>query len=230
MPTLDGDFTRISDSILAVLPRFGHDEQRVGLTLYRMLAEGEPVPHSRVAGAAGIPGSDVSAMLAGDALHPFVHQDEQRRVIGFGGLAIVPMHHRFEVAGRALYTWCAWDALFVPEMLGETARVVSPDPESRTPIRLEVDPTAIRSVSHANAVVSILLPDGFRDEVLKTISSFCHYVFFFESPATGSAWTARHPGTFLLSLDQAFELGRRKNAAQFGDALREARAEPVPRR
>lgn len=229
MPDHDPEFARISDSLLAVLPRFNPDEQRLGLTLYRLLAEGGPVLPGRVVEAAGIHESEVTAMLAGDTMRPFVHQD-QRGIIGFGGLSVVPMHHRLEVAGRTLYAWCAWDTLFIPEMIGETVRVESPDPETRTPIRLEVGPTTITSLTHANAVVSLLLPDGFRDEALKTIRQFCHYVFFFESPASGAAWSARHPGTFLLSVERAFELGRRKNAAQYGDALRAARDEAAVRR
>lgn len=40
-------------------------------------------------------------------------------------------------------------------------------------------------------------------------------MFFFASPEAGAAWSARRPGTFLLSLAQAFELARRKNGVQF---------------
>jgi hypothetical protein len=34
-------------------------------------------------------------------------RDGQGRVLGFGGLAGAPMHHRLEVDGRDLSTWCA---------------------------------------------------------------------------------------------------------------------------
>jgi hypothetical protein len=30
----------------------------------------------------------------------------------------------------------------------------------------------------------------------------------------------RHPGTFVTSIEDGFEIGRRTNAAQWGDALR----------
>ena len=38
------------------------------------------------------------------------------------------MSHRFEVAGRTLYTWCAWDSLFLPQILGQEAEVESTCP------------------------------------------------------------------------------------------------------
>jgi alkylmercury lyase len=40
------------------------------------------------------------------------------------------MHHRFEINGLTLWTWCAWDSLFIPEILAQTARVASRDPET----------------------------------------------------------------------------------------------------
>jgi hypothetical protein len=38
------------------------------------------------------------------------------------------------------------------------------------------------------------------------------------------AWTRRNPGTFVISIEQGFEIGRRTNAAQLGAALAESAA------
>jgi hypothetical protein len=53
-------------------------------------------------------------------------------VLGFGGLAVAPMHHRLEVDGRTLWTRCAWDSLFVPEIQGSgrASRPQTPRPVS----------------------------------------------------------------------------------------------------
>ena len=51
------------------------------------------------------------------------------------------------------------------------------------------------------------------------ITTFCHYVVQFTSPATAARWTAAHPGTFVISLDQAAELARRHAARIFAVAL-----------
>ncbi len=50
-------------------------------------------------------------------------------------------------------------------------------------------------------------------------ANFCQHVFFFSSIEDGTAWTSRKPGTIVLNLDEAFELGVRKNALQFGALL-----------
>ena len=72
-----------------------------------------------------------------------------------------------------------------------------------------------------DTVVSFLLPDAevFKGSANRVIANFCHHVFFLASPEVGKTWAARHEDSFILSLDQAFELGRRKNAAQFRDVL-----------
>jgi hypothetical protein len=49
--------------------------------------------------------------------------------------------------------------------------------------------------------------------------SICHHVYFFRSAAVAEAWLSERPGTRLLTLDEAWALGRKKNAIQFGAAL-----------
>ncbi len=207
---------QISSSLLRLMPRFSPNERRLSVTLYGLLAKGRPVSLPRLAGALGITEREVKEILSSDVFRSFVYADAVGRVIGFGGLAVVPMHHGFEVNGRKLYTWCAWDTLFLPEMLGKPARVASPCPETGETIRLTITPEGIGKVNHSEAVLSFLVPEALGADAPGTMATFCHYVFFLASPAAGESWTARHPGTFLLSLDQAFELGRRKNAHQFG--------------
>jgi hypothetical protein len=48
------------------------------------------------------------------------------------------------------------------------------------------------------------------------MTTFCHYILHFTSPATAQRWTAAHPGTFVISLDNAAELARRHAARVFG--------------
>ena len=52
-----------------------------------------------------------------------------------------------------------------------------------------------------------------------TITSFCHFVYFFRSRQDAEAWIAEHDSTFMLSLDDAFMVGKKKNAARFKDVL-----------
>lgn len=203
-------------ALMDVFPKLDDTKRHIALGTYRLLARGVPPSVEEIAGDAGSQVEEVRRIL-GDWIG--VYTDAQKRVIGFWGLAISKMKHRFEVDGARLHTWCAWDALFLPELLGKTAHVESACEMSGQPVRLTVSPAGVEFSEPASPLVSFVLPEASRFEG-DIIKRFCHYVHFFRSRDDGEAWIAKTPGTFLLTLDEAVELARLKNRAQFGALLR----------
>lgn len=206
----------LATTVAKAAPDFDEEQQRVALEVYRAVAEGSPAPASDVAERASVEVDRVEQLLA---TWPGVYLDGDGSVIGFWGLAINKLSptHRLEVDGRELFAWCAWDTLFLPAVLDATANVESVCPTTGDVVSLDVSPDRVLEVSHPDAVMSFLLPD--LDFDADVIQSFCHFVHFFASREAGEAWSASHPGTFLLSLDKAFELGRLVNALNFPSAL-----------
>jgi alkylmercury lyase len=202
----------LAAAVAAAAPDFDEERQRVAIAVYRGLAEGSPAAAAEVGRSTGVPEEQVRALLSS---WPGVYLDGDGRVVGFWGLAVEKLTptHRFEVDGRELFTWCAWDTLFLPGILDATAGVASECPITGERISLVVSPDGVVETSHPDAVVSFLLPD--RDFDADVIQSFCHFVYFFASRDAGEAWTSEHPGTFLLSVEEAFELGRQVNALNF---------------
>jgi alkylmercury lyase len=211
------------------LRRFSPDEQRAAIALYRELAKGEAVDSARLATALGIPAAESAALLDRDAIKSAIYRDGQGRVLGFGGLAVAPMHHRLKVNGRTLSTWCAWDSLFLPELLESSAEVASPDPESGQLVQLVVTPERIASVEPRDTVMSFVRPDAgvFGTSATNVMAKFCHFIYFFASQASGERWSEKNPGTFLSSLDDAFVLAKRFNRRNFGLVLGLALAPPT---
>ncbi|MGQ0548023.1 MAG: organomercurial lyase [Betaproteobacteria bacterium] len=207
IPTLDRYWQALDKHLP---PRFSPEERHFALGLYRELAKGEPMDARQLD----------RALLERAAIKPLVHRDAQGRIAGFGGLAAAPMHHRLVVDGRTLGAWCAWDTLFIPEILGKRARVASPDPETQELVELVVTPDGIEAATHEGAAVSFLMPDASDfDTNANVIRTFCHFVFFFASRSSGERWVERHPGTFLYTLNDAFALAKRLNARNFGAGL-----------
>ncbi|HYL15883.1 MAG TPA: organomercurial lyase [Terriglobales bacterium] len=97
-------------------------ERRIARSLYRLLTRGRLVPVSELARHAGMAEVVVEDQLA---RWPDVFRDSQGCVEGFWGLTFHPMKHRLIIAGRTAYTWCAWDTLFIPLILGELVEVRS---------------------------------------------------------------------------------------------------------
>lgn len=128
-------------------------------------------------------------------------------MIGFWGLAIPEMAHRFHAeGGKPMYAWCALDPFLVVPVIGRRARVESSDPVTGEPIVMTVTPAGAHGVRPKTAVLSFLVPSKPFDH--EVIQSFCHYVLAFASDASARSWVAEHPGTMVVSVAEAADLGR----------------------
>jgi alkylmercury lyase len=196
--------------LAAATPTLSAEQQQLALGVYRLLADGEPVDRDRLAIRAGLEPEHVAELLG--AL-PGVYLDDRDRVIGFWGLTIRPMAHRLLVDDRVLYAWCAWDTLFLPELIGKPAQVKSTCPTTGTPISLTVRDHELTDVAPASTVLSFLHRDQPFDA--DAIATFCHYVHFFADRAAAEPWTSEHDGTFVISLADGAEIARLANATRF---------------
>ena len=194
-------------------PRLNPLEQKVSLQIHRLLAQGHPLPRQHVADSLQLPVESINDMLN---RWWGIHYDNQSQIVGYWGLSIHPTQHRFEVDGQTLFTWCAWDTLFLPEILKASARVESSCATTRSSIRLTLSPDGLDHIDPSNAVVSFITPDAARVKE-NVVTHFCDSVHFFKSEDAGLEWTGQHPGTFLLTIDQAHTLGRKINAMQYPD-------------
>lgn len=206
------DLEEVVQALDAARPTLDAEEQLLALTVYRSLAGGEPVTVAKLS-------REVSASegWVADRLEawPGVFRDAEGRVIGFWGLALPEMDHVLEVDGRRLYTWCAWDPLFIAPILGALGRVTSHCPVTGRHVTLTVGPDGIADLDPPGAVLSFLAPDGEWDD--RVIERFCHFVRLFASHEAAEEWTGEHPGTFVMSVEEGFELGRR-TLARFAEA------------
>src|ERR687891_523779 len=184
-PTID----RITTAMIDGYPTFTTDEQHLAQVVYRLLAAGRPAAPEAIAAGAGWAVADVTQRL--DAW-PAVFRNDAGAVVGFWGLTCKP------VTGH---------------LLGATAHISAHCSTTGQPVTFTVSPDGVRDVEPAEAAISLLQSDApFDDDVRKT---FCHYVLFFASPDAARRWTATNPGTFWLSLADAFEVAVGQNAAVF---------------
>lgn len=169
--------------------------------IVRLLARGELVALDEIAASAGRTVREVQQVLDSQ---PGTEWDDDGRLCGFA-LSLRPTEHRFVVAGRTLYTWCATDTLFFTVILGVTTRVESRCPATNAAVRIDLLPDAVGSVDPADTVVS----QRHRKELLADVrSQVCDHGHFFASPAAARGWLAEHPDGALLSIADALERWR----------------------
>jgi alkylmercury lyase len=204
----------VAEALRSAAPTLHPAEQRLALELYRLLLAGQPVTTRDLASSAGFDEGVVEEALG---RWPGVFRDRKGRIVGFWGLAIRGMPHRMTTDQGAITTWCALDPLLIAPLVTDEARVESADPVSGESIRLTVTRGGVRDLTPANGRVSMLAPDGpFGHDV---VESFCHSVHFFASEATAQSWVADHPGTFVLTVNEAFDVATRSWPALFRDVL-----------
>lgn len=217
METETRDITRLAAEFAAAHPDLDRSTQRLALALFRLLSEGKPVRPKDLAERLGRPATDLASDL--EQL-PMVQRDESGRVVAYGGLTLKPTSHVLEVDGRNLYTWCALDTLFLPELLGGPARVRSTAPDTGETISLTVDASGVRDVSPEGAAMTLHDVAGF--DLKDVIGTFCCYVHFFATAEAARTWAPRSEGTYVASITEGFEYGRLYNHERLGAALEQA--------
>ncbi len=202
--------TELSQMLANAMWPLAGQEQDLALTAYRQLATGAPVSARTLATALSRDEREIA-----EALDRWtgVFRDDDGAIISFWGLALPQMANRIRIDDRTLHAWCAWDTLFIPELIGQRVQVESQSPVSGEPVHLTVAPSRVEEVVPEETVVSMLAPDADFDDTV--VLRFCHFVHFFTSAQDARPWLAAHPKTFLLSVSEAFELGQQVVAAKF---------------
>jgi alkylmercury lyase len=177
----------LADSLAGTFPTC--DDAPLARALLRELAQGQPVAEPTLTAAAD--------------RWPNVELDEHGRVIAFGGLS--PPRPR--TASRSVAASCT------PGTRCSCRRSSSnPQTWSRNcavtgaPVRLAVDQSGVRDVDPEDLWVSFPPPGA--ASIADITGTFCCHVHFLAGRTAADQWLSRHEGATVLSVSDAFELGR----------------------
>lgn len=202
-PVADADgFDAFARALQSTFP--ARDDAPLALALLRLLSHGEPASVVALAQATARTHADVVGRLAS---WPNVERDHDGDVVAFSGLTLRRTAHEFTVGTRRLHTWCAWDTLFLPALLRETAKVRSTCPVTGTIVELVVAPDGVMSALPGDLRVSFP-PPGVTDTNDIT-GSFCCHVVFLAGAAAARTWRQTRADDLVFDVDAAYELGRR---------------------
>ena len=179
------------------------DHDVICRALVRLLARRHPVAPERLASALQMPAEQVKEVLAGLA---DLEVDLSGNVVGWG-LTFIPTPHRFLVQGQQFYTWCALDALIYPALLQVVASVESSCPVSGAPVTLSITPAGVQDLAPAGAVVSVVISEQ-GSACNGDRGTFCTQSLFFRSRRDALTWRASSPTARLLSVEEAYQVGR----------------------
>ncbi len=211
----DRGITDIAAKVVAALPSLDGRQRRVGRAVYRLLAAGRPATPASVAPMADLGPEEAAAVMAG---LPTARR-QAGAVTAFLGLQAEPGAHRLRFAGVDCWTWCAWDTLFIPALVGSRALVESTCPVTRTTVVVEVDPVdGVVAAEPAGALLTFLRsPRPYGGDI---VDSFCRWMHFVSGPVAGERWVgaaaAERDDVIVLPLAAGVAIGRATNRAVFG--------------
>jgi len=202
-------------------PQFDADQSRVLLEVWQLVANGQsvtPEQLNEIGSKHKISLDEANSFISGAAEY-----DDDGNIVGIFGLSQKKHPHRFRLRGYSmstatfhvharLSTWCAWDSLFLPSLLKETAEVESTCPQTKDNIRLRISPERVEQYEPANAVLSLVLPKptkGGTKSAGEIWELFCHHVFFFSSAEALAEWfKGSDHKPIMLSVEEGYQLGR----------------------
>ena len=189
---------------------------RVSVSVLRVLATGYPVSRHDLAARLSRgrpPGGEVNSEAFLDAAMdriPNLELDERGRIVGCG-LTLAPTDHQIIFSGPPLYTWCAFDTVLFPALLGRSADVRSRCHATGVPIRCSIGVEGLEAVVPAAAVISLIAPKP-EAACCEAGVSFCRHAHFFASPAAAGRWQAAHEASHVIPVAQAHVIARRIRA------------------
>lgn len=171
--------------------------------LTRLLLEGHPVALAQLARAMHASVEEITAVL--QAI-PELEYDERGDIVG-KGLTLIPTAHQFHVNHHPLFTWCAWDTLYFPVLLKVSAQVISQCAVTASTIRFTATPEQIDGLDSQAAMISLVINDATACST-NVREAFCCYSHFFASPQAAASWQQAHPSALLLSVEEAYQVGK----------------------
>jgi alkylmercury lyase len=197
------------------LPTNTPELQRVTVALYRLLGLGVPVTREQLGVACSLSQERIRQLL-GEYPPTSLEWGGRGTVVAFGGLSLVPTHHRFVAGGVELHTWCVLDALFLPELLAKPAILMTRCPTSGAELTVELEPGEIRAARPSDAVMSIIAPD--REACCDNLRrAFCNQVNLFKDSHAFVTWPQRREHMECVTLEEAQLLARQRNAFRYPD-------------
>ena len=200
------------EEIVPVLRGFREGRDRIegyrplSVDVIRQLTEGRPVPERRIrefAAHRGLPASTVDALIHGA-------EWSEAGLVGVTGLTLNETRHRLEVDDQTLWTWCAWDSLFLVPIIGRRATLTSTSPATNIDIRISIASDGVTAAEPETTVLSVVVPraDAVVSTAAEVQATFCHFVHFFEDRAAAEAWVPAERDPAVLEPGEGFRLGQ----------------------
>ncbi len=204
-PSID-KFREKTRQALEGLPEGAYEaELRLQVVALQFLSKGEPVSPESLVEAWGMPIEHVHAIFEQASALGTLQLDDSGNMVGTA-ISLVPSSHKFQIDGKNLYAWCAYDAIYAPGVIGKNAIIDSVDPISNELIRIKVSPEGVTESEPKEIFATVVGMEA--DARGGAESPRCNQMQFFVSEENASRWATDYSGVSIMTVDQLFDVAR----------------------
>ncbi len=190
-----------------ILPKLSAIKKRLSKILYIGLTKGYPVSLALIVEQLDIPEEQVRELL--DELD-YVERSQNDEVIAYRGVTLSPTKYTLITADSTVYTWCAFDTLFLLDLIDQPAHIHSTCAACNKKLMLKPSKLDGSMPENSSVVMSFLVPEpSAYQESLRV--SFCCKVHFFCNANCAQKWSSQHSDVELFSVEDSQTIARERN-------------------
>ena len=190
-----------------LLPKLKKEERQISKFLYQKLALGKSVPIETIANELQIPIQDIQVHLKQMA---YVEYSATGEISAYRGVTLNQTKHCVFHRNFKVHTWCAFDTLFLSDLLVGPVSISSNCPTCRKAIACKVTDRDLISSNNSDIVMSFIIPDKV-DYCEDLQSAFCCKVHFFCNEKCGSEWVNLSPEIGFFDLSESLVIAQERN-------------------
>lgn len=190
-----------------LLPNLKKEERQISKFLYQKLALGRSVTIETIANELKNSIQHIQDHLKQMA---YVEYNKASEISAYRGVTLTQTNHYVSHNNSKVYTWCAFDTLFLADLLVKPVSISSNCPTCCKAIAFTVTDRDLTSLEDTDIVMSFIIPNKI-DYCEDLQNTFCCKVHFFCNDQCGSDWKNLSAKIGFFGLAESLVIAQERN-------------------
>ena len=196
-----------------LLPDLKTEERQISKILYQKLALGKSVSIETISNELQKSIQDIQDYLN---QMEYVEYNVTNEISAYRGVTLRQTTHCVFHNAFKVFTWCAFDTLFLADLLDKPVKITSNCPTCNKAITINKPDRDHKSLKETNTVMSFIIPDKV-DYCEDLQSAFCCKVHFFCNGQCGSEWINLSSEIGFFNLEESIVIAEERNRRFMGN-------------
>ncbi len=199
------------DGLIDLLPRLNKDCRDLSQLLYFELAKGKAVTLQHLKSISGY--SDARLITLLSQLN-YLQYNDDRSIVAYRGITLTPTQYRIEIdfltEKTIVFAWCAFDSLFLADLLKQDITVFAECPSCHQAINLALANKKTFDSTKYPLYMSFILPsrDNYNEDLA---NSFCGNIHFFCNEICVENAPHKFTDNQFFSISDALKIAKQRN-------------------